>query len=667
MLDAGLAELIIVDTGSQDRTLEVSRKYTNQVYEHPWTNHFSEMRNISISYAKGEWILIIDADEVIENPEEMVEFFQKDLSTYNTIIVKAKNYMESEEKSKDPHYNISILTRAFRNEEDFCFKGAVHNQPQFKAPVVISNIVMGHYGYIWEDEEFKKKKFNRTAGILRQELSKNPNDIYYQYQLAVSTSIIDIREGIIEFRKAHKLIKKMQRKNRAIYTYTYGLYAITALKNEQFLETVKICEEGLSFSEDYIDLWFVLTLAYSSLGDNQNTLKSAQEFLKCKKRFHDTPISKDPAFTFYHLDEKSETTIRSMIANIYMKNEKIEKAISQLKFIPISIIKSIVVVEIAEKLADKQFLYEHMKEAFTDEEAKEQFLSKLEESKLYKNFQITSEEIVTFYQQYSVEKDEYYLLNKLREQVATEVEVSDERLEELLNLDFNELPSYYGDILLYMFNHKKDFSYYTNFGKVENVDKMLAFIFSQELDLDASIYEYLQEVVPDKTSYLKYWLSIANKILFRGKLEKEQYIRLFNKYIEYGIAYIEYIYHADILYEESIFDIPKEEHRFFLYMKKAMEVQEYHQKEYIQYLRKALKVYPLKKGIEYLLKQVKVENEKVESEMEQLKRQFKKNIKFLIEQKKLNEAEALIEQYEQLVQNDIEILLFKSEISLLKI
>jgi glycosyltransferase involved in cell wall biosynthesis len=52
------SELIIVDTGSTDKSPEIAKKYTDKVYFHEWNNNFYDMRNISIGYAKGEWVFI---------------------------------------------------------------------------------------------------------------------------------------------------------------------------------------------------------------------------------------------------------------------------------------------------------------------------------------------------------------------------------------------------------------------------------------------------------------------------------------------------------------------------------------------------------------------------------------------------------------------------------
>ena len=74
LMEAVESEIIIVDTGSTDGTVSIASKYTNNIYHHIWNNNFSEMRNISIAYASGEFVFILDADEVLVNSGPIIDF-----------------------------------------------------------------------------------------------------------------------------------------------------------------------------------------------------------------------------------------------------------------------------------------------------------------------------------------------------------------------------------------------------------------------------------------------------------------------------------------------------------------------------------------------------------------------------------------------------------------
>lgn len=118
LIDKNDVELIIVDTGSKDRTADIAREFTDKVYFHPWENNFSEMRNITISYAKGEYILIMDADEVLTDPVLLYECISDErLKEYNTFLFKIKNL----ESSGD--YTVLAQERVFKNDGSFRYEG----------------------------------------------------------------------------------------------------------------------------------------------------------------------------------------------------------------------------------------------------------------------------------------------------------------------------------------------------------------------------------------------------------------------------------------------------------------------------------------------------------------------------------------------------------------
>lgn len=70
-------EIIIVDTGSTDKTLDVAKKYTDKIYYFDWISDFSAARNESLKYANSDYILILDADEYLEEGVNLQEDIKK--------------------------------------------------------------------------------------------------------------------------------------------------------------------------------------------------------------------------------------------------------------------------------------------------------------------------------------------------------------------------------------------------------------------------------------------------------------------------------------------------------------------------------------------------------------------------------------------------------------
>jgi glycosyltransferase involved in cell wall biosynthesis len=69
-------ELIIVDTGSDDKTPLIAEKFADKFLRYEWNNDFSAARNVAVEAAEGEWYMTIDADEELCNHEELVNFLK---------------------------------------------------------------------------------------------------------------------------------------------------------------------------------------------------------------------------------------------------------------------------------------------------------------------------------------------------------------------------------------------------------------------------------------------------------------------------------------------------------------------------------------------------------------------------------------------------------------
>lgn len=113
-------EIIVIDTGSTDRTKEIASKYTDKIFDFPWCDDFAAARNEAIKHSTGDWIYSIDADQILLSPVSLVK-------------------SEAEKAEKEGHKVVMVKTLAgkdrkqfhwrevlFKNDPEVFWKGAVH-------------------------------------------------------------------------------------------------------------------------------------------------------------------------------------------------------------------------------------------------------------------------------------------------------------------------------------------------------------------------------------------------------------------------------------------------------------------------------------------------------------------------------------------------------------
>lgn len=163
----GIDELVIVDTGSKDRTKEIASRYTDKIYDFPWIDSFCKARNFANSKATGDFILTIDADEELLTPIE----------TIRDVIYKTKKEVLNVTVT-DGLGNEHKSPRLFKNSKDIFWRGDIHETlsktGQEDTPIVIK------YGY----SPAHKNDPDRTLRILNKSLKANPKLIRERYYLA---------------------------------------------------------------------------------------------------------------------------------------------------------------------------------------------------------------------------------------------------------------------------------------------------------------------------------------------------------------------------------------------------------------------------------------------------------------------------------------------------
>ncbi|GLI08700.1 hypothetical protein YDYSG_47320 [Paenibacillus tyrfis] len=171
-------EVIVLDTGSTDQTIQIAQSSGAIVKSYAWNDNFSDARNYCHSFATGDYILVLDADETFPvNTNEIINQF---VLQYPKMCASVfiKNEMEDEIKTHR-------MVRFYPNDGMYLFHGIVHEQIYYKdAPAEFKpmNLTVTHYGYE-QDHYDRKNKMSRYLPLYKKHLDENPNDGYMIYQM----------------------------------------------------------------------------------------------------------------------------------------------------------------------------------------------------------------------------------------------------------------------------------------------------------------------------------------------------------------------------------------------------------------------------------------------------------------------------------------------------
>lgn len=193
-------EIVLVDTGSTDRTIELAQKYTDKIYRFDWCNDFSAAKNYAMSKASHDWILSIDCDEYVEALElsTLSKYMKQYPKSAGRILIRNR-FTENGQTA----YEQARVSR-FVNRRYYHFEGAVHEQlvpfaeaaslsgthadTSGTAPakyVYPAPITVLHVGYDGTEEEMRRKS-ERNIALLEKELKTQGPDPYLYYQLGQS-------------------------------------------------------------------------------------------------------------------------------------------------------------------------------------------------------------------------------------------------------------------------------------------------------------------------------------------------------------------------------------------------------------------------------------------------------------------------------------------------
>lgn len=207
-------DIVIADTGSIDRTVEIARQMGAAVYPFTWVNDFSAARNFALDKSDGDWNLVLDADETVRwgsMGEGAIEALHKRKELESLLadgerigrgtwiggITRYDSYRDEEGISVSTSVLPRLLPRGVH------YTGAIHEQPTGPAgdyPCYAVPLEADHDGYLYAD------KGERNLPYLEQAVADHPDDGYYHFQLASTLrNLKRLEESLAPFREFYRL------------------------------------------------------------------------------------------------------------------------------------------------------------------------------------------------------------------------------------------------------------------------------------------------------------------------------------------------------------------------------------------------------------------------------------------------------------------------------
>ena len=258
-------EIIVVDTGSEDKTKEVVSRYTydSNIYDFEWIDDFSAARNFSLSKATGDFILWVDADDIVENPEAIPALLRQSFDVHDFNIIYGNDSF---------HH-----ARLFRNHRGIHFNGRVHEYPvldsQFQTAGIPSHILSHQretsINVIHKTEKHSTEdRSERNYRILKKELEEDPRNSRALFYLGNS-------------------LKEMTRYDEAIETYQKYL-EISTWKDEMWMaqrnignilmwqkkhkEAIEVFLKAISIDDRWAESYYYIGECYFILIDYRSSI-----------------------------------------------------------------------------------------------------------------------------------------------------------------------------------------------------------------------------------------------------------------------------------------------------------------------------------------------------------------------------------------------------------
>jgi tetratricopeptide (TPR) repeat protein len=263
-------ELIVVDTGSTDRTVEIAESFGATVLHHEWDGDFAAARNVGLDAATSDWLMYLDADEVLnEGEDEKLRALLGHTWREGIFLVETNHVGELEDGVGVQHNAL----RLFKNRDAYRFKGRVHEQfahalPNEPERIEYSLVRIEHYGYLGQVREDKNKS-TRNLELLKRQLAEGVDTPFLHFNLGSEQAAAgDIAGSLEHLTRAWTQLESDPQRTEMGYFPSLSARLVKALNaNGRHAEAIAQGDEVLALLPDFTDIVLEQALAQRGLGD----------------------------------------------------------------------------------------------------------------------------------------------------------------------------------------------------------------------------------------------------------------------------------------------------------------------------------------------------------------------------------------------------------------
>ncbi len=240
-IKAAVDEIIVVDTGSIDKTVEIAEGFGAKIIKTTWQDDFSTPRNMAIDSASGDWIIFLDADEFFIYPDKVRSAINK-LSDNTTIIIPRIDIDEEQQRELNHDWSMRI----FKNVEWLRYRGLIHEH--------LTNIKGGEMPYIFGNNDLTIHHTGYAASKIKNKLQRNlelieQEEKIHGHKARHDIALADCYMGLGDYEKVIHYVKAALKSSTVELTGRGRLYRnlMNAMRNlnQSDDEVLKVIDEAI--------------------------------------------------------------------------------------------------------------------------------------------------------------------------------------------------------------------------------------------------------------------------------------------------------------------------------------------------------------------------------------------------------------------------------------